>query len=266
MFELNKLQNKISSFFGSNRSIKKSDPLGDSLDDQDQGNSNEEILAAEITALLDDGTITPETEKVHKWAVSKGLSEEAAEDFANTVISAYFSDNEEDYEDMAKEDLEDLEDYEDEEMDEDEEIDEDEEELDEIEKSALAELRKLNETNKMVLKGMATMTDALNLALDKIQKFEGENSSLKEEISFMKSKMGELKFTPANSKAPVTQVQTSRNFAEPEISIPVIKSWVKEKFLQGNQYNFTTQEVAALDQGFISNNIKNNYLKERGIK
>jgi hypothetical protein len=259
MFELNIIQNKISSFFGSSKEIQKSDPMGQSLDNPDQGESNEEILAAEITALLDDGTISPESEKVHKWAVSKGLSEEAAEDFANTVISAYFSDEDED--DMAQEDVNEMEDYEDEETDEDE----DDDDMEEVEKSALAELQKLNETNELVLKGMQTMTEALTGAIEKLGSIESENNSLKAEISLMKSKFGELKTTPVNPKSPVTNVQTPISQPD-EISLPVVKSWAKDKFMSGNASGIDIQDVAALDQGFISNKIKIQFLKERGTK
>jgi len=269
MFEFSKINDKISSFFGSGKPevdsvIKKAeDPTGGPVatDNPDQGESNEEILAAEITALLDDGTISPETEKVHRWAVSKGLSEEAAEDFANTVISAYFSD-EDDYEedDMAEKDIKEIEDLENEEGDE-----EDDEDDEDIEKSAIMELSKLNENNELILKGMASLTQTLQALASKMEGLEAKNKAQEEELTMMKSKFGELKTLPASQKAPVTHVQTPVN-TQDDLSIPVVKSWVKNQFLSGNPNGISTTEVAALDNGFISDRIRNNFLKERGTK
>lgn len=65
-----------------NKTISKSEPQG--------GSPDLPALAGEVTELLDSGTVSPETEKVKDWAVSKGISEVDAQDFAEEVISAYF--------------------------------------------------------------------------------------------------------------------------------------------------------------------------------
>lgn len=259
MFKLDKIQNRISNFFTEVR--KAEDPAAESMpENADSGADKEEILAGEITALLDDGTISPETEKVKNWAVSKGLSEDAAEGFANDVISAYFSDDQEDSEqpqednDMAEEEVKENEDKDGDESNEDEEDDE-------VTKAALAQLARMDEDSILIMKGMADLTDAINEIADKVN---GIEKQVNDELSVVKSQLGNVKSTPANAKSPVTQTQTAPS--ADQIQIPVVKSWVKEQFAAGNPNSIQINDVAALDSGYISPKIKDLFIKSRGNK
>lgn len=255
MLKLDNIQKKISGFFGSqssldNKEIKKSeDPTGTQLP-EDSGQDKEEILASEITALLDDGTISPETEKVKNWAVSKGLSEESAEDFANQVISAYFSDeDDEEEDDMAEEDL--IENKEDEDGE-----DEDDED-DEVVKAALNELSSLHKDQEVILKGLENLTQAMLGITQRLEKMEKQE----DEVKLLKSQISQILVTPANQKSPVTHVQTPVN-GDQGPNIQVIKSWVKNQFISGNPNKLTTQQVAALDSGYVSPDLLKIYNQE----
>lgn len=268
-FSLEKIQNKISNFFKSSvqTEIKKgSDPTGTGSPDN-SGQDNLEILATEITGLLDDGTISPETEKIKKWAVSRGLSDDSAEDFANQVISAYFSEDDEDETDMAgKDDNKELE--KDKNMKgkkkEGEENEDDEEDEDGVVKAALDQLSSLNDNQKLIMKGLETLTEAMKELVPRVEKMEQASK----DMDVLKAKIGELNKTPASSKDPIIQAQTPADPTKSgeENSIPIMKSWIKSNFEKGNPLKISTNEVAALDSGYISPKLKELYKSERGNK
>lgn len=261
MFNLNKIQNRISDFFQSEVRKAENPSDGSVPENADSGSDREEILAGEITALLDDGTISPETEKVKNWAVSKGLSEDAAEGFANEVISAYFDDSGSEEQGQKQEDNMTEEEVKENEDKDGAEGDDEEDEDDEVTKAALAELADMAENNRVILKGLADLTKAMEKIADKVN---GIEKQVNEEIPMLKSQLGSVKSTPANIKAPVTQTQTAPSAGETPVS--VIKSWVKEQFLSGNPNNIQINEVGALDSGHVSPKIKDLFLKSRGNK
>jgi len=132
-----------------------------------------QALATEITTLLDDGTVKPETDKIKEWAISKGLADSDADSFGKDVIDAYFDEGDTGESKTKKED---------------------------IEKSSLL---KSIESDLLILKsGLGTLAEAVELILSK----EDKLAQVNEEIQVLKSKLGALLTKPLNEKTPTTQV------------------------------------------------------------
>jgi len=138
------------------------------------------------------------------------------------------------------------------------ESDEDEED-DEVTKAALEQLARMDEDSRLIMKGMADLTDAINKIADKVN---GIEKQVNDEGSVVKSQLGNVKATPANAKSPVTQTAPSAD----QIQIPVVKSWIKEQFAAGNPNSIQINDVAALDSGYVSPKIKDLFIKSRGNK
>ncbi|PJZ89549.1 hypothetical protein [Leptospira levettii] len=158
-------------------------------------------LATEITGLLDSGDVSPDVDSVRVWSQSKGLNEESANTFAETVINAYF-DDEEEGEDMADQDDLDQDDLDNEDPDlenEEGEPGEEEEEDDEaLVKSGLEYLHSLSTGLIELKKSIGVIAEAQMKILDK------QNED-KEEILALKSELGKLAGQPAVRRNPVQE-------------------------------------------------------------
>lgn len=189
-----------------------------------KGNPDPKQLAMEVVGLLDDGSISPDVQSVKTWSMSKGLADVSAQQFAETVVSAYFDDEDDESlegdddmsefnEDDLDEDEDDLETGEDEDNDYDDEGDDDGEEGEALVKSGLEYLSSLSEGMIAIQKANAVIAETLTALLNK----RNEDSA---EVEILKSQLAGLALKPASDKTPTITTtpkqtaQTGHNVAE----------------------------------------------------
>ncbi|MCR1794906.1 hypothetical protein [Leptospira sp. id769339] len=170
------------------KKISKSEPTS--------GSPDLPTLASEVTELLDDGSVSPETDKIKDWAVSKGVAEPDAQEFAEEVMSAYFETPSEDQnpeseiskselgketKDNGKENLE--------------------EAKSDAEKTGLQFLQKVESLVLALKSDISVLAESLEFVMDQVDKQTG----LSREIQKLKSQLSEISNKPTSSKSPVTQ-------------------------------------------------------------
>lgn len=168
------------------------------------GGPNLADLASEVTGLLDEGTVKPDIDKVKHWAISRGLEEEQASGFADTVINAYFDEDsvskssatnkeEKNTERKDKESSEKKEKKEGEEEEEDK-------EKKEVEKARHTLLQKVDELIEIHKSDLQVLTESIEYLMDKVDKTPDYSG----EIQKLKSELADIKLRPATSKTPIT--------------------------------------------------------------
>lgn len=209
-------------------------PVPDGADQPD-----EDALIQECIESLDKGELTADPEKVAEWAKTKGMSDEAAADFAEAVLSAYFDEGEteapahEGEEPAAEEGVETVE--------------ETAKAIAFWSKSIDQKLRKLQsiETNlSAIVKGMSSLMEV--------------NSQLAEENRIFKASMEKMGITPAGKPAVIQKAATVKS---EEIPFGEAKKIVLKGAMAGN---LNPSEVAAWESTFgriVSENIKK-YIQE----
>ena len=151
-----------------------------------EGAADQEALASEVTQALEAGEISPDTDAVKEWATGKGLSPEAAEDFAFNVLNAYFSEEEPDGDEPGNAGGEPA-------AAPTGEPDGDEE----LAKSAFRAFAKLQHEVIALKKSQAAVADCLNLILDRVTAQGAEQQVVKSTLSAIADQ-------PADKKSPVT--------------------------------------------------------------
>lgn len=220
--------------------IRKADePMESSPVPDGEGQPDEDALIQECIESLDKGELTADPEKVAEWAKTKGMSEEAAADFAEAVLSAYFDEGE--AEAPAPEG---------EEMPMEEGVETVEETAKAIafwSKSIDQKLKKLQsiETNlSAIVKGMSSLVEV--------------NSQLAEENRIFKASMEKMGITPAGKPAVIQKAVTVKS---EEIPFGEAKKIVLKGAMAGN---LNPSEVAAWESTYgriVSENIKK-YIQE----
>ncbi|HNM04832.1 MAG TPA: hypothetical protein PKK05_18105 [Leptospiraceae bacterium] len=209
-------------------------PVHDGTDQPD-----EDALIQECIESLDKGELTADPEKVAEWAKTKGMSDEAAADFAEAVLSAYFDEGEteapapEGEEPAAEEGVETVE--------------ETAKAIAFWSKSIDQKLKKLQsiESNMTTLvKGMSSLMEV--------------NSQLAEENRIFKASMEKMGITPASKPA---VIQKAAPIKSEEISFGEAKKIVLKGAIAGS---LNPSEVAAWESTYgriQSENIKK-YIQE----
>ncbi|TGK41228.1 hypothetical protein [Leptospira andrefontaineae] len=162
-----------------------------SKSEQQGGSPDLPSLASEVTELLDDGSVSPETDKIKDWAVSKGVSEPDAQAFAEEVISAYFETPSEDQNLESKVSKSEL----------PGETKEEGRQNTDVEIAGFQFLQKVESLVLALKSDISVLAESLEFVMDQVDK----QSGLNREIQKLKSQLTEISSKPANTKTPVTQ-------------------------------------------------------------
>lgn len=176
-----------------NSILKKADMPMETPPEPNGVGDGKEALVDECLAMLNDGSLPADPQKVQEWATSKGLSEQEAADFAESILTDYFGTEDED---MEKADMDDMP-----EGDEDGDPDGDEIEAD-LQKAAWEMHKTLQGINNKLAK-MQILEGNLDILTKGLTTLLTSNSELVEQNKMMKASLEKIGFTPISKANPV---------------------------------------------------------------
>ncbi len=222
-----------------NSILKKADMPMETPPEPNGVGDGKDALVDECLAMLNDGSLPADPQKVQEWATSKGLSEQEAADFAEAILTDFF-DTEEDGEDEPDGD----------------EIDGDEIEAD-LQKAALAMNHYVAQIDKK-LKSISRLEANLEVITKGLTTLLTSNSELVNTNNMMKASLEKLGFTSASKANPVYSApNTAPSGLE---NMPFGKK--KEILMKGIQAgkSFSPAEVNLFESSLgtqLTDNIKN---------
>lgn len=229
-----------------NSFLKKADMPMETPPEPNGVGDGKDALVDECLAMLNDGSLPADPQKVQEWATSKGLSEQEAADFAEAILTDFF-DTEEDGEGMEKGEDMDLPEGE---------PDGDEMEAD-LQKAALAMNHYVAQIDKK-LKSISRLEANLEVITKGLTTLLTSNSELVNTNNMMKASLEKLGFTPATKANPV--YSAPNNTPSGLDSMPFGKK--KEILMKGIQAgkSFSPAEVNLFESSLgtqLTDNIKN---------
>lgn len=230
-----------------NSILKKADMPMETPPEPNGVGDGKDALVDECLAMLNDGSLPADPQKVQEWATSKGLSEQEAADFAEAILTDFFDTGED--EDMEKGEDMDLPEGEDE-------PDGDEIEAD-LQKAALAMNHYVAQIDKK-LKSISRLEANLEVITKGLTTLLTSNSELVNTNNMMKASLEKLGFTSVSKANPV--YSATGNKPSGIDSMPFGKK--KEILMKGIQagQNFSPAEVNLFESSLgtqLTDNIKN---------
>jgi len=234
-----------------NSILKKADMPMETPPEPNGVGDGKDALVDECLAMLNDGSLPADPQKVQEWATSKGLSEQEAADFAEAILTDFF-DTEEDGEEMEKGE---------------DEPDGDEIEADlqkaalaieaDLQKAALAMNHYVAQIDKK-LKSISRLEANLEVITKGLTTLLTSNSELVNTNNMMKASLEKLGFTSASKANPV--YSATGNKPSGIDSMPFGKK--KEILMKGIQAgkSFSPAEVNLFESSLgtqLTDNIKN---------
>ena len=172
-----------------NSILKKADMPMETPPEPNGVGDGKDALVDECLAMLNDGSLPADPQKVQEWATSKGLSEQEAADFAEAILTDFF-DTEDDMEKGWDMDLPESEEGDDEEME------------GELQKAAIAMSHYISQIDKK-LASLKTLESNLEVLTKGLTTLLTSNHELAETNKMMKASLEKVGLTPVSKANPV---------------------------------------------------------------
>ncbi len=230
-----------------NSILKKADMPMETPPEPNGVGDGKDALVDECLAMLNDGSLPADPQKVQEWATSKGLSEQEAADFAEAILTDFFDTGEDD--DMMEkgEDM-DLPEGEDE-------PDGDEIEAD-LQKAALAMNHYVAQIDKK-LKSISRLEANLEVITKGLTTLLTSNSELVNTNNMMKASLEKLGFTSVSKANPVYSAIATKPSGIDSMPFGKKKEILMKGVLEGK---FSPAEVNLFESSLgtqLTDNIKN---------
>lgn len=230
-----------------NSILKKADMPMETPPEPNGVGDGKDALVDECLAMLNDGSLPADPQKVQEWATSKGLSEQEAADFAEAILTDFFDTGEDD--DMMEkgEDM-DLPEGEDE-------PDGDEIEAD-LQKAALAMNHYVAQIDKK-LKSISRLESNLEILTKGLTVLLTSNSELAETNKMMKASLEKVGLTPVSKANPVYSATGNKPSGIDSMPFGKKKEILMKGVLEGK---FSPAEVNLFESSLgtqLTDNIKN---------
>lgn len=230
-----------------NSILKKADMPMETPPEPNGVGDGKDALVDECLAMLNDGSLPADPQKVQEWATSKGLSEQEAADFAEAILTDFFDTGEDD--DMMEkgEDM-DLPEGEDE-------PDGDEIEAD-LQKAALAMNHYVAQIDEK-LKSISRLESNLEILTKGLTVLLTSNSELAETNKMMKASLEKVGLTPVSKANPVYSATGNKPSGIDSMPFGKKKEILMKGVLEGK---FSPAEVNLFESSLgtqLTDNIKN---------